>query len=119
VPDLPAFLNHIRPVLDERLAASEVVRAYSGSLRLNFYRSGVRFDFEKGKITAIEPWSSSDTEGGDAGFPGLTFLHPLFGYRTASEVWESFPDCWIRTDAAQALLMALFPKRPSDVWPLS
>jgi hypothetical protein len=29
-----------------------------------------------------------------------------------------FVDCVVRTNEARVLLTALFPKRPSDVWPV-
>jgi hypothetical protein len=40
----------------------------------------------------------------------------LFGFRSLAELELSFPDCVVRTSEARALLDALFPKTPSDVW---
>jgi len=31
----------------------------------------------------------------------------------------AFPDCVVRTNEARALLGALFPKAPSDLWPVT
>ncbi|HEX6483754.1 MAG TPA: GNAT family N-acetyltransferase [Ktedonobacteraceae bacterium] len=55
VKDLPAFLLHIAPALEKRLAASPVV-GHSGEIRLDFYRGGLRIVFEGGRLTGAEPW---------------------------------------------------------------
>ncbi len=54
VPDLAGFLQMIIPVLEERLAGSYMC-GHSGELKLNFYKSGILINFEKGKIT-VEEW---------------------------------------------------------------
>jgi hypothetical protein len=119
VADLPAFLQRIAPVLEERLASSAVV-GYTGSLKLSFYRSGLLISFEDGRLTGADPWRPSHEDQGAAAFPGLSFLQLLFGYRSLSELHDSFPDCWTETDEAQAVLGALFPKKPSNIfWPLA
>ena len=51
-------------------------------------------------------------------FPDLTFLQLLFGFRALEELAAAFPDCVVRTQEARALLTALFPRTPSDVWPV-
>ena len=53
-----------------------------------------------------------------ATFPDLTFLQLLFGFRSLRELEAAFPDCLVRTPEARALLNALFPKTPSDIWPV-
>jgi hypothetical protein len=119
VPDLPDFLRHISPALEERLSKSPM-NGHSGELKLTFYRIGLRLLFEKGKITELEPWKPSPQgHTGDAAFPGLTFLQLLFGYRSLSELKHAFADCWTNGDEAPALLEALFPKVASDVWPIA
>ena len=40
VPDLPAFLQHIAPVLEQRITGSSA-RNYTGELKISFYRSGL------------------------------------------------------------------------------
>lgn len=42
----------------------------------------------------------------------------LFGHRSLDELQYAFPDCLVRTEAARPLLTALFPKQPSNVWPV-
>ena len=118
VPHIPAFLKQVSPALERRLAES-VMAGHSGELKLSFYRSGVRLVFEQGHITAIDPWKPTPDDGGNAAFPNLTFLQLLFGYRSMDELRQAFADCWAGGNAARALLDALFPKRNSDVWPIS
>jgi hypothetical protein len=119
VPDLPGFLRHITPALEDRLSQSPMT-GHSGELKLSFYRTGLRMVFEQGRITTVEGWKPAPQgHSGDAGFPGLTFLQLLFGYRSLSELKHAFADCWAGGDGAPALLEALFPKLPSNVWPVA
>jgi hypothetical protein len=119
VADLPDFLRHIQPILEQRLAASPL-SGHSGELRVTFYNSGLKLAFEKGRLAAVEAWRPEPVgHAGEAAFPGLTFLQLLFGYRGLDELKYAFPDCWTKNDDAAALLTILFPKQPSNVWPLS
>lgn len=119
VPDLAGFLNHILPVLHSRLEKS-AYSGHSGELKLTFYRSGLQFTFVQGRITAIQPWTPSPVgHSGDAGFPDLTFLQMVFGYRTFEELDASFADCWSDNDDAYGLLNVLFHRQPSNVWPIA
>jgi hypothetical protein len=126
-----AFLGTVVPALERRLAASPCA-GHSGTLTLGFYTSGVRIALERGKLTAIEAWRPDITVRGLefgrpsidprrplAMFPDLTFLQLLFGFRALEELETAFPDCVVRTQEARALLNALFPKTPSDVWPVT
>jgi hypothetical protein len=130
VPDLPAFVRRVAPVLEARLTASALV-GHTGELRLGFYREGLRLVFERGKLTGAEAWTPSiDTAGvenvlasGDvrrpsAMFPPLTFLQLLFGYRSLGELEHAYADCVVRTVEARSLLNAIFPKQPSCVNPV-
>jgi hypothetical protein len=116
VPDLAGFIRYIAPALEGRLAAS-LLAGHSGELRLTFYRDGLRLVFEKGRLTQAENWQPQPTWGtGEAAFPGLTFLQLLFGCRSLEELRYAFADCWVGNDTTQALLEALFPRQPSDLW---
>jgi hypothetical protein len=115
VADVPGFLRHIAPALEERLARSIAV-GHTGDLKLSFYRTGLRLVFAAGRITDIAPWQPTHDDGGGAAFPGLTFLQLLFGYRSLAELRAAFPDCWAEGDTPRALLGILFPKQPSDFW---
>jgi hypothetical protein len=118
VPDLPGFIRHIAPVLEQRLATSPLA-GHSGEILLSFYRSGLRLAFEGGQVREAEPWQPTVEKGGNAAFPDLTFLQLLVGYRSLSELRYAFADCWVGKDEARALLETLFPKKPSYVWPVA
>ncbi|MBA3533659.1 MAG: GNAT family N-acetyltransferase [Ardenticatenales bacterium] len=117
VPDVPGFLRLITPVLEQRLAESVAV-GHTGELLLNFYRSGVRLVLEQGKLTAIEPWQPMPDDIGHAGFPDLSFLQLLFGYRSMEELRHFYADCWAEGDNF-VLLSILYPKQPSYTWAIS
>jgi hypothetical protein len=129
VPDVAAFVGIVAPALERRLAASTCA-GHTGALTLSFFTDGVRLVLERGKL-ATEAWRpdvtvrglefgrpSSDPRRPLAMFPDLTFLQLLFGFRALEELEATFPDCVVRTQEARALLNALFPKTPSDVWPV-
>jgi hypothetical protein len=115
VADLPAFLRHIAPALERRLAES-AASGHTGELKISFYGAGVWLAFEGGRLVTAGPWAPTQKDQGGAAFPDLTFLQLLFGYRSLEELWHSFPDCWADGDEPRVLLEALFPKQPSFVW---
>lgn len=117
VPDLPAFLNLIAPALEQRLAAS-IACNHTGAFKVNFYRSGLQFRFERGAVR-VEPWQPTPDDRGIAGFPDLTFLHVLFGHRTIDEIKQLRADCWVDDDGVRVILETVFPKQTSDLWPIS
>lgn len=118
VPDLPGFIQHIAPVLEKRLAES-VISGHSGEHRITFYRDGLRLKFDQGKLVTVETYKPHPVGGeGDAGFPGLTFLQMVFGYRTLEELRHAFADCWAN-ESMQIVLPILFPKQASDIWAIS
>lgn len=112
VPDLPAFLRHVAPVLAKRLATS-VVSGYTGSLKLNFYRDQLEMAFKEGKLVDVNPYSPEHFFDADAFLPDLTFLQLLFGYRNLDELNYARADCFPNNADAAALLNALFPKQHS------
>jgi hypothetical protein len=118
LPDLPFFIRHIAPVLDKRLERS-VMNGFSGELRITFYQGGLCLIFQEGRLSQVTDWQAPDTDQrwDGAGFPPLTFLQLLFGYRSLAELRYAFPDCWADEEPA-LLLNALFPKQASWVLPL-
>jgi len=118
VPDLPAFIKRITPVLENRLAQSAFANL-SGEIKLNFYRDGLSLVFEDGRLEKIKAINFGELESATAGFPPLVFLHLLFGYRTMGELDHAFTDCNVKNEESKHLLNALFPKKPSDVWAIS
>jgi hypothetical protein len=106
-------------VLESRLKDSAYA-GHSGELKLSFYRNGLLFSFGQGRIIDIQPWTPTPLgHSGDAGFPGLSFLQLVFGYRSFEELDDSFADCWSDNDNAFGLLSVLFPRQPSNVWPIA
>jgi hypothetical protein len=116
VADLPRFVRHVAPALEQRLAASAQA-GYTGELTLDFYRDGLRLAFERGTLVTAEAWRRPVWGEATAGFPPLVFLQLLCGYRSLDELRDIYPDVWAEGDGA-ALLEALFPKRPSRLVPL-
>lgn len=117
VPDLPGFLQLISPILEERLAKSDMA-GHSCELSLNFYTNGINLTLEKGKITGIEPWQKPKDENYSANFPNLTFLQLLFGYRDIDALDDAYADLYCQNEFATPLLKAMFPKKPSYVFEL-
>ena len=115
VPDLAGFLWTIAPALERRLASSPLA-TYSGELRLDFFRDGLRLAFADGKLAAIEPWRRPIWgERQHAAFPPLVFLKLVFGHRSLAELRDAFPDIRVGQGEVEGLLEALFPKRHSRV----
>lgn len=118
VPDLPAFLRRIGPALERRLKGS-VCEGHTGELKISFYREGVRMQFDQGTLVNVEPWKPKVKEDeGMAAFPNLTFLQLVFGYRSLAEIRHAYADCWV-SEPIRAVLETIFPKKCSDVTPIS
>jgi hypothetical protein len=118
VPDLSAFIRHIAPALEKRLAESIAV-GYSGELKISFYRDGLRLVFEKGRLQIVESWKPKNEDEENASFPNLTFLQMVFGYRSFDELHYAFADCSWKDNQSYCLLNILFPKKLSDVLPIA
>jgi predicted acetyltransferase len=114
VADLPAFLQHIAPVLEKRLQNS-VSAGFSGNLRLSFYRSHLSITFENGKLSDVAAYEPRRFFDCDAFFPDLTFLHLVFGHHTLEEVGSTRSDCYAMKGETAVLLNILFPKQHSWV----
>ena len=115
IPDLLAFLQHVRPALDARLESSAFA-TFSGVVEIDLYRQGLRIAVERGRIATIEPWRAPvpEHEATAMGCPPLTFVQLLLGHRSLSELTAIFPDVWARSDR-RLLFDTLFPKLPSRV----
>jgi GNAT superfamily N-acetyltransferase len=118
VPDQPALIRHLAPALERRLAASPAA-GYSGELRIDMYRVGLRLLFKDGRLEEVGPWSMPvwDRQT-SAGIPQLVFLQLLFGRRSLDELRAAHPDVWAG-DEARPVLEAIFPARPSRVLDLN
>jgi hypothetical protein len=115
---LVAFLSHIKPALERRLAES-IAPGHSREIKISFYREGIRLVLDKGKLVTIESWNPSPEGQGDVAFPDRTFLQTVFGYRSYDELHHSFADCWCDSEEVYALMNILFPKKSSDVFPVA
>jgi hypothetical protein len=114
VPDVPAFIRRVAPVLERRLAGS-VQAGYTGDLKVSFYRGGLWLKFEQGRLASAEPWQAPVLDSDAmAGCPPLVFLQLLLGHRSLQELRDFFPDVWAN-DTGRTLLEALFPQRLSWV----
>ncbi len=117
VADLPAFLRHITPVLEKRLAASPCA-GQTGDLRVTFFNSGLEIKFDNGRIAEIKTLAMLAWDEADARFPGSTFLNILFQHRSWDELRHIYAEVYANTKAA-ALLKSLFPRQTCEIWPIS
>lgn len=118
VPDIPGFIRHVAPALEQRLANSPLA-GHTGAIRINLYRSRFRMTWENGRLVDVtDGYEYSRLEEGDALFPELTFLQLLFGFRTIDELINSYTDLYTESNEALVLLRALFPRRASRTVPL-
>jgi len=121
VPDLPDFLRHVAPALEQRLKET-IGAAHTGDLVLGFVHGGLRMRLEEGRISSVESRTPTQDDLSatdatvDALFPELVFLQLLFGFRSLEEIEYAYPDCKVTSNEARALLGALFPKRHSMVY---
>lgn len=118
VPDMTAFLKHIRPALERNLVGT-VAEGYTEQLQINLYESGILMRFVDGVITEISQWSPQAVYHGDAFFPDSTFLQLVCGRRRFSKLAKEYPDCSAAVDEASVLLDCLFPPFKGHVWVMS
>jgi hypothetical protein len=112
VPDVVAFLRHVRAGLERNLVGSPA-QAYTGDLKISFYRGGVRITLDGGSITAIEEWYSADAR---IRMPRETFTHLLCGRRRCAELSDMHAD--VSTPHPEALVLdSLFPPFTGVLWP--
>ncbi|MCP4421157.1 MAG: GNAT family N-acetyltransferase [Chloroflexi bacterium] len=117
VADLPAFLRHITPVLEKRLASS-VLAGHSGTSRLNLYQQQLTLVFNNGRLTEVGSYTPKYFEDGDILFPDTTFLQILFGRNSLGELNATHADCVATNPEAAVLYNILFPKKSSWLLPM-
>jgi len=113
-PDLAGFVTLIAPALEKRIAGGPLA-GLTTTLSLDFYRSGLKLEFEGGRLTGAV--NLLPGEGVDAMLPPLVFLQLLFGYRSTASLARALPD--VRLNQSAPMLDALFPRRRSWVKPLT
>ncbi len=118
MPNVPAFLRHVAPVLEARLAASPL-RNYTGEIKFDLYRGGLQLVFEGGKLVNADKWRPPTYgDNATAGSPPLVLLQLILGYRSRAELQTIFPD-FFSEEEAHLLLDTLFPKQPSHLMPMA
>jgi hypothetical protein len=117
IPDLVAFLRHVAPALEKRLAES-AFRGHTGTLRLHFYTFGLRLRFHGGELAAIDRWPEHARRSSDASMPVAMFLSLLLGHADLAELAPAYADHRLQNQLGAALLASLFPKLPSRIWPV-
>ena len=114
VPDLPGFIRHVGPALEDRLAAS-IAAGHTGKIRINRYSSILVLNLEQGKLTGVEEEQRKASDYGDLGFPELTILQVIFGRASFAELRAMLPDVYHDNEDAAILVDILFPKKHSNV----
>ena len=113
VEDIVDFLQHIKPALQENLAASPA-SDFTGNLQITMFRSGIEIDIESGKITRIDAWKA-DSFWHTPAFPDLSFLQLVFGRRRCAELMDIYVDCNV-DDQSALVLDSLFPSFKGTMW---
>lgn len=111
IPDIPAFLKQIQPVLERRLANSVMV-GHSGAFKINLYEEKLELVFEDGKISEMRPYETKIMQGGDMVCTRPEFVQLICGHRSFQELNHMRVDCNGNAEAF-VLMDILFPKIPS------
>jgi len=106
IPDLFAFFQKIKPMLQTRLQQSWLANE-SFSFHWNTYHERIRFDIRQGKIEVARlPFEVS----WECNVPGPAAARILFGDFSTHDLQPFFPDLIVKKHVAQ-VLDVLFPKR--------
>jgi predicted N-acetyltransferase YhbS len=113
IPNIIRFLKTIRPVLETRLAASSF-NNYSGTLRLNFYKTKIDLLWVEGRLENVV---QGEGECQDI-FSINTDLFPALclGHRTWRELQYVRPDISPSSGKSMLLIESLFPPRKSWIY---
>ncbi|RUS14575.1 GNAT domain-containing protein [Endogone sp. FLAS-F59071] len=124
VSDHVAFLRTIAPVLEARLAGSEVCKNWTGKLLINLYTKALKVEFDGGKFVAAEyteiNWTSRDERErlADMHVPELVFVKLLFGVRSLDQLTDMFTDVDVNSDL-KVVVETLFPRKSSTAIPVT
>lgn len=117
IPDLSAFLWHIRPVLERRLASS-VMAGYTGKHKVNLYQEQFELIFDNGQLIEIGDYERKQPQDGHTCFSRPEFIQLVCGHKSFEELNNTHPDC-LGNNEAWVLMNILFPKKysqPTGVW---
>ncbi len=115
IPSVKFFLQTIRPVLEQRLAKSDLC-GYSGDLRISSFRLGYELKFKQGKLVTVNHLDQSKLQERHLAIPPLVINQLLLGYRALAELIEHYPDVLIDASAIP-LINVLFPKIRAKLTP--
>lgn len=119
IPDEIALLRHLAPALERRLAASPFA-GETGDIAITRYPRGLCLRFDRGHLTGLEALPNLSHRRADISLPGTACQQLLLGSRSFADLERAFPfETRARSDRARDLLDALFPKRPSVIWPIA
>jgi len=111
IVDVRRFLEKMGPVLEHRLAESDLA-GYSADLVLNLFEDAFRLRFDGGRLLAVEPAGFIDysmgADGGDLCIPIEAFVRLVVGYRDLEQLSDAWPDIVVKADARK-VLEVLFP----------
>jgi hypothetical protein len=114
IADPVALLDHLRPLLSERLRSSEL-GDHRGELRVSLYTSGLAITYDSGEVTSIAPIAPIEdpTEEDAVGVAPDCLGALVFGRYGAIGLAERADD--VLLGGHRRIMEVLFPKRPSDV----
>jgi GNAT superfamily N-acetyltransferase len=113
VVDCAAFLRHIAPALEKRLAHS-LLADFTGQVDINTMRRVLRLQFARGRLVALVE-AKQPQEQTTLRMPPLLLTQLLLGYRNYREIMDCSLDAWVHPNTCQ-LVDILFPKTESFVY---
>jgi predicted N-acetyltransferase YhbS len=114
IADPVAFLDHIRPVLSARLAASPL-RNEEGELVISLFSTGIRLTYSGGEVTGVEaaPGIEEPEDDGVVGVPPDQIVTLVMGRWGATGLEGRSQDVHLGT--SRSLMETLFPRVVSDL----
>lgn len=114
VQDPVTLLDHLRPVLSERLSRSPFAEE-SGPVLVSFYRSSATLHLQGGEVVAVErgPAVQSPVSSGGAGVAPDHVAKLLFGRHGAVGLERRHPD--VNLGRRRGLMATLFPPVTADL----
>jgi predicted N-acetyltransferase YhbS len=114
IPDVATLLNHLRPVLSARLAASDLA-GDSGDAVVSFFRQHVRLPYAKGAVGEVETGGRMQAPGtvGGAGVAPDMVGPLLFGPHGIGGLAERHADVY--PGRSDILMRTLFPPVRADL----
>jgi len=113
VVDYAAFLQHIGPALERRLAHS-LLAGFTGHLDINTMPRVLRLQFANGRVAAVAEATGSESPAG-LRMPPPLLTQLMLGYRSCQQLMECSLDAWVHPQV-RSLVDILFPEVESFVY---